>query len=349
MPRDHNRRRFVKGIAGAGLIGLSGCVGSLPGQGGGYPEETITLKIPFGKGGQTDLESRLIADFLQEELGVSIVATNEPAAGGAVNYQQFQNADPDGYTISSFFYPVIATHPKVIPDFDYDPDAFTLLAQYSQVPFCIMTSYDSDLERFPDLVELAKQRPIKMGFTGPVAPVAIPMLQIRDQVSDLTIEPLFVGGGGALANAAQSGRVDAAANTFDTTANNFAAQRTKPLVILSEPNQELIDYYADTQGITITQDMFVTEYRDLIQDPPLMTVMKGMMGPPGLPQDKQDVLVNALNSSMSEGTGWYQQMRDMGSHPNPTYGEELQSKWDEYKSQFEPYIPLLKEFASNHG
>lgn len=336
-------------MAGASVVGLSGCVGSLPGQGGDYPSETISLKIPFGKGGQTDLESRLIADFLQDELDASITASNEPAAGGAVNYQQFQNADPDGYTLSSFFYPVIATHPKVIPDFDYDPDSFTLLAQYSQVPFCIMTGYDSELERFPDLVELADQGPVKMGFTGPVAPVAIPMLQIRDQVSDLTIEPLFVGGGGALANAAQSGRVDAAANTFDTTAKNFAAERTKPLVILSEPDQELVDFYADTQGITITQDMFITEHDDLIEDPPLMTVMKGMMGPPELPQDKQDVLVNALQSVMSGGTGWHEQMRNIGSHSNPTYGEELQTKWDNYKSQFEPYIPLLKEFASQHG
>lgn len=347
---SHGRRDYIKGsgAAAAGIFGLAGCTGLFPGGDEEYPSETITLRIPFGEGGQTDLESRLIADFLQDELDASIATTNEPEAGGAVNYQQFENAEPDGYELSAFFYPVIATHPQVIPDFDYDPDAFTLLSQFSQVPFCIMTSFESDLERFPDLVELAQDQPITMGFTGPVAPVSIPMLQIRDEV-DLTIDPVFVGGGGALATEAQAERVDVAANTFDTTANNFAAERTKPIVILSEPNDELISYYQETQGITITEDMFITEYPDLIENPPLMTVMKGLMGPPDLPEDIQDVLVDALQATMSEGTGWYEQMRDMGSYPNPTYGEELESKWEDYKSQFDPYIPLLQEFAAEHG
>ncbi|WP_144902125.1 Bug family tripartite tricarboxylate transporter substrate binding protein [Halobellus captivus] len=348
MPK-FTRRKSLKAVATTGgLLGLSGCSALVPGRGNQYPSESITINIPFGKGGQTDLETRLIADFLQDELDASISVTNNPEAGGAVNYQQFSSAEPDGYTLSAFWYPVIATHPQVLGAFDYDPDAFTLLGQFSQVPLNIMTGYDSDIERLPDLVDFAEEQAVTMGFTGPVAPVAIPMLQLQESV-DLSIDPVFVGGGGALGTEAQAGRVDVAANTFDTTANNFAAERTKPVSILSEPDEELISYYEETQGISLSEDMFVTEYPDLVENPPLMTSMKGLMGPPELPDDIQQVLVQALKNVMSEGTGWHEEMRNIGSYPTPTFGDELEQKWDDYKSQFNPYIPTLQEFASEHS
>lgn len=343
------RRRYLKAAATTGgILGLSGCSTLVPGRGNEYPSESLTINIPFGKGGQTDLETRLIADFLQDELDTSVSVTNKPEAGGAVNYQQFSSADPDGYTLSAFWYPVVATHPQVLGPFDYDSDAFTLLGQFSQVPLNIMAGYDSDIERLPDIVEQSEDQQVTMGFTGPVAPVAIPMLQLQESV-DLSLDPVFVGGGGALATEAQAGRVDVAANTLDTTANNYASERTKPVSILSEPNEELISYYEETQGISLSEDMFITEYPDLVDNPPLMTSMKGLMGPPELPDDVQQVLVKALRNVMSEGTGWHEEMRNMGSFPAPTYGDELEQKWDDYKSQFNPYIPSLQEFAAEHS
>src|SRR6056297_1285445 len=49
-----------------------------------YPEKPIRLIIPFGPGGATDTVGRMIAGPLEEALGVSVAAINQPGAGGAV-------------------------------------------------------------------------------------------------------------------------------------------------------------------------------------------------------------------------------------------------------------------------
>jgi tripartite-type tricarboxylate transporter receptor subunit TctC len=333
-------------LAVASSVGLAGCAALAPDQEQSYPDETIEMMIPMAEGGQTDLETRLIVEYLQEELDESIATTNEPAAGGGVSYQQLSTAESDGYTLSSFMYPLVQTHASVMEDFDYDPDAFTLLGQFSSVPLNIMTGYDSDLETFADLLERGEDEPLTIAFTGPVAPAAIPILQLQEEL-DIELDPVFTGGGQALANEAQAGRVDAAANTLDTTANNMAAERTRPLAIFAEPEEDLLEFYQDSLGVTLEEGMFITEYDDLIDDPPLMSTFKGLIGPPDLPDDVESTIEDALLDAMARDE-WAEQMADMGSRPMPAESSELETAWNEHKSEFEPHLPLLSEFAERH-
>lgn len=342
------RREYIAAAGGAITAGLAGCIDSLTGGDDDYPTQSIEIQIPFPEGGGTDLETRVLADHLEETLDVSIAPTNEPGAGGAVLYQQMADEDPDGYTLSTFFFPLTHTHPEVIDGFDYDPDEFTYLAQYSQNTFNIMTGYDSDIETFEDLVEKGQEEPISIAFTGPVAPVAIPILQIQEEL-DIEMEPVFVGGGENLAIEAQAGRVDVAANTFGTTMNNFAEQRTKPVVVLSEPDEDLMDFYEENMGVSVSSDQFITEQTDFLDDPPTLTAVRGIMGPPGLPDDVQETLEEGIMEATSDETDWREQMIDLGSFPNPAPSDELEQNIDNLRGEIDPYIPLLQDFAAEHA
>jgi len=177
------RRETLSVLGAAGITGLAGCSG-VDGGDETYPSETITIQIPFPQGGDTDLQTRLMVEFLQDELPVDVVATNKSEAAGAVlNTEMINDVEPDGHTLGSFFYPLITTFPQVLDDFDYDPDELTYLAQFNQVPFVIMTGFDSEYETFDDFLDDAEGGgPLSMAVTGPVAPVAIPVLQLRDQL-----------------------------------------------------------------------------------------------------------------------------------------------------------------------
>lgn len=341
------RRNWIKATGAVGTAGLAGCTDLFSDE-DEYPAQTIEIEIPFAEGGGTDLETRVIAEHLQDALDVSVAPRNEPEAGGAVLYQQLSAAEPDGYNLASFFFPLTHSLPQVIPDFDYDPEEFSFLAQYSRNTFNIMTGYDSDIERFPDLIEKAEEEGITIAFTGPVAPVAIPILQIQEELG-IDMEPVFTGGGENLPLEAQAGRVDVAANTLGSTANNLTEQRTKPVVILDEPHADLIDFYEENMDIELTDDMFITEYPEIIEDPPLLTVIRGIMGPPGLPAEIQETLEEALLESMTDETGWTDQMVNLGAFPSPTPGDDVAQDLEELASQIDPYIPLLQDFAAEHG
>ncbi len=63
-----------------------------------WPEKAIQLIVPFGAGGDTDLNARLFAKYLSEELGKGVGVSNVSGAAGMLGAQQVIDSQPDGYT-----------------------------------------------------------------------------------------------------------------------------------------------------------------------------------------------------------------------------------------------------------
>ena len=49
-----------------------------------YPDHPITLVVPFGAGGGTDIPARLLAGMMEKRLGQPIVVQNVSGAGGTL-------------------------------------------------------------------------------------------------------------------------------------------------------------------------------------------------------------------------------------------------------------------------
>src|ERR671912_473831 len=95
-PMTANRRSFtaVSLVAAAGALLLAGPAAA------DYPERPITMIVAYPAGGSTDQTARLLATFLQPELGenASIVVENRAGAGGGTRLQALATAEPDRYT-----------------------------------------------------------------------------------------------------------------------------------------------------------------------------------------------------------------------------------------------------------
>ena len=90
------RRHLIQAMAAsAGLSTL--------GQGAraqaAFPTRPVTIVVPFGPGGATDLTARLVAEKLGARWGQPVVVDNKPGAGGNVGSALVAKAAPDGYTI----------------------------------------------------------------------------------------------------------------------------------------------------------------------------------------------------------------------------------------------------------
>jgi tripartite-type tricarboxylate transporter receptor subunit TctC len=64
-----------------------------------YPSRPITLVVPLGPGGSTDVIARVIAEGMRSELGQPIIIENTAGAGGTIGMGRLARATPDGYTI----------------------------------------------------------------------------------------------------------------------------------------------------------------------------------------------------------------------------------------------------------
>jgi tripartite-type tricarboxylate transporter receptor subunit TctC len=64
-----------------------------------YPERGLTLIVPYGAGGGTDVTARLLARDLEAVLGKPVTVHNLAGGGGWIGWGQLAMAQPDGYTL----------------------------------------------------------------------------------------------------------------------------------------------------------------------------------------------------------------------------------------------------------
>jgi tripartite-type tricarboxylate transporter receptor subunit TctC len=64
-----------------------------------YPERGITLIVPYGAGGGTDITARLLAKDVEPVLGKPVTVENRSGGGGWVGWGALAAAKPDGYTL----------------------------------------------------------------------------------------------------------------------------------------------------------------------------------------------------------------------------------------------------------
>src|SRR5690606_5080532 len=64
-----------------------------------YPDRAIRLVVPYAVGGATDVIGRVMARYLGETLGQSIVVENKPGAGGSTGSTYASKQPADGYTL----------------------------------------------------------------------------------------------------------------------------------------------------------------------------------------------------------------------------------------------------------
>jgi len=127
-----------------------------------FPSETITIVVPFGAGGSTDMGARNMATALQKELGVNVVVENMPGSNGWVAWTEFLNGSyTDGYTIS------LINHNFVFGALDEaNPREYTLddvqVLTNQVIDYNVMAIRAND-DRFSNLeefIEYAKETPV---------------------------------------------------------------------------------------------------------------------------------------------------------------------------------------------
>ncbi len=90
-----------------------------------WPEKTVTIIVPFGGGGDSDYNGRILAKYLEAELGATFVVENMKGSGGTIGSTSVKDADPDGYVVLQNHNALMISQASGISDFGLD--AFELV------------------------------------------------------------------------------------------------------------------------------------------------------------------------------------------------------------------------------
>ena len=80
----------------AGIL-AAGCVVPVFAQ--QWPAKPVRVIVPFGTGGGTDIQGRLLGKKFYESMGQTFIIDNKTGAGGTIGAEQAAKSPPDGYTL----------------------------------------------------------------------------------------------------------------------------------------------------------------------------------------------------------------------------------------------------------
>ena len=196
-----------------------------------YPSRPIRLVVPYAAGGPTDVQARLIAEYLSRDLKQSVFVENKAGAQGAIGAEAVAHGEPDGYTLLFTAGSVIVLNPMLYKKLSYDPDReLRVLAVVTDLPMIMIVHPTVPARTVAEFVTYAKQNPGKLNFgsagTGGVGHLSGEMFKGTTGV-EMTHVP-YKGAGPALQDLI-SGNIQVMFETIGTALPPVKAGLVRPL------------------------------------------------------------------------------------------------------------------------
>ena len=219
------------------LLGLAVCGGqSGNGSGSGYPVKTVTMIVPYGAGGTTDLVGRRLADALGRALDITIVVNNQPGASGALGCQAALDAPHDG-SVLLFAADSLGTQRVMgISEMSYaDFSPIRVVANDVKV---IVVAKDSPYADIGDLLDDIREHPntVQMAYTGPGGSGHVQAL-IMNQYGYYPALTAYSSGSDGIV-AVMSGQVAFTNANYSTVATYIASGELKLLAVCAVERME---------------------------------------------------------------------------------------------------------------
>jgi tripartite-type tricarboxylate transporter receptor subunit TctC len=130
-----------------------------------YPTRAITMIVPFGAGGGTDIIARSVSEELSPALKQPIVVEPRPGANGAIGSAVVARAAPDGYTLLFTAQSTYSLNPNLMKDPPLDQlKDLVPVATIGRSPWMLAVPTASEFKSVADVVAFGKANPGKLVF-----------------------------------------------------------------------------------------------------------------------------------------------------------------------------------------
>src|SRR3984893_17695834 len=156
------RREFLRSAAGG--VALAGIPRSATAE--TYPARPVHIIVGFPPGAASDINARLIGDWLSQRLRQPFIVDNSPGAGSNVGTEAAAHAPADGYTL------LLVTPPNAINASLYDNLNFNFLrdiapvASIMRTPMVMEVNSALPIATVGEFIAYAKANPGKLNFAS---------------------------------------------------------------------------------------------------------------------------------------------------------------------------------------
>jgi len=152
------------------LCAVLAALAAAPARAQSYPAHPVTILVPFGAGGGSDLLARLVAQRLEQRLHQPFVIENRPGAATTIAALAAVRATPDGYTLMQATSSTMAINVTMYKKLAYEPlKDLVPVALLSSSPFFLVVKPSFPAKSVKELIELAKTNSggLNYGSGGP--------------------------------------------------------------------------------------------------------------------------------------------------------------------------------------
>ncbi len=267
-----------------------------------YPSKPLTMIVAFPPGGPTDLNARLFAKSLSDDLGKPVVVLNRPGAGGTIGARAAAAAEPDGHTI---FYSTSALVTSQALQADVTLDAeqvFLPVALTAGVPLVLVTSPSLPATNVGQLIDYAKAHPGELNYssagTGTITHLAPALFVLQTGIKAQHVP--YKGSAPALA-ALTSGEIHMAIETLNTLLPFLQSKRLRAFAFAGARRHAALPDVP-----TLAEALGLTDFE--------IMAWQGIVVPAGTPPTMVARLNLAINKSLQDP--WLRKrLAETGSEP----------------------------------
>jgi tripartite-type tricarboxylate transporter receptor subunit TctC len=129
-----------------------------------YPNQPITLIVPWGAGGASDQAARAVARYAPMYVGQQMIVVNKPGAGGAVGMETVIRSKPDGYTLLSASIGSNTLTPAFQAGLPFKFDEVTFICRTQLNPAVLVVKAEAPWKTLKDLIDDLKKNPGKFMY-----------------------------------------------------------------------------------------------------------------------------------------------------------------------------------------
>lgn len=268
-----------------GLLALAAAAGTGLAQAQAWPSRPIRMIVPLAAGGGTDVAARVVAQYLGEALGQSIIIDNRVGANGVIGIAEASKAAPDGYTI------VVGSSTTLAANkFLYKSAAglepfkeFTPLAMLGTIDFALMVSANSNFRSVKELIAAAKASPGKLSY-GYGSSAALLCGEMFNTAAGVNIPKIAYKGSPQSLTDLAGDRLELVCDPLGTSLPLIRAGKLRPLAITSSRRNQL-----DTSVPTMAEAGLPMEHE----------TWAGFFAPAGTPREVVQRLSSEIVRTMS--------------------------------------------------
>ena len=294
-----------------------------------WPEKgkNVTIIVNYAAGGTIDVAARLIAPYVEKELGTKVEVLVKPGAGGQIGLTELSRAKPNGYTVLLSSWPSgITTYLNPDAKAIYKHESFQPIAAFAKQPWLMAAKADSPYMTMKDIVEAARKNPASapVGISGAVMGLSDIAMKAIVKQTGVKLRLVYFAGDAQAFPALMGGHV---ATIFASTGTLIGPVKSGTARVIALTGSDTLSYFPGattlmSQGFNVNLDS-----------------IRGLTGPTGMPKEAIAAYERAVKKAIEDPE--FVKRMDNQAAPVAFYSSEQYTK--AYREQHVWIKPVFEE------